>query len=121
MASLTQPDPRRCLTLHQPWASLIVYGIKRAEGRVWKLNRGKEVLPGRLWIHSAAKEMDEESRISIEEMYKELFALDDVIPKFPKHYPKSCLLGCIDVIKVVSQIEFQEMNLYNYHRTDVIS
>ena len=24
-----------CLTLHQPWASLLVYGIKRVEGRSW--------------------------------------------------------------------------------------
>ncbi|KAF8388221.1 hypothetical protein HHK36_026887 [Tetracentron sinense] len=24
-----------CLTLHQPWASLLVYGIKRIEGRSW--------------------------------------------------------------------------------------
>ena len=26
-------DP--CLTMHQPWASLLVYGIKRIEGRSW--------------------------------------------------------------------------------------
>jgi len=24
-----------CLTMHQPWASLLVYGIKRVEGRSW--------------------------------------------------------------------------------------
>ncbi|KAG5588159.1 hypothetical protein H5410_048593 [Solanum commersonii] len=24
-----------CLTMHQPWASLLVYGIKRIEGRSW--------------------------------------------------------------------------------------
>lgn len=24
-----------CLTMHQPWASLVAYGIKRVEGRVW--------------------------------------------------------------------------------------
>jgi hypothetical protein len=23
------------LTMHQPWASLLVYGIKRIEGRSW--------------------------------------------------------------------------------------
>jgi len=28
-------DSRTCMTMHQPWASLMVYGIKRAEGRVW--------------------------------------------------------------------------------------
>ena len=31
-----------CLTLHQPWASLVVYGIKRIEGRNWPTkHRGK--------------------------------------------------------------------------------
>ncbi|KAI6692704.1 hypothetical protein NL676_020414 [Syzygium grande] len=24
-----------CLTMHQPWASLLVYGIERIEGRPW--------------------------------------------------------------------------------------
>lgn len=24
-----------CLSLHQPWASLIIYGFKKAEGRNW--------------------------------------------------------------------------------------
>jgi hypothetical protein len=24
-----------CITLHQPWASLLVHGIKRIEGRSW--------------------------------------------------------------------------------------
>lgn len=24
-----------CLTMHQPWASLLVHGIKRIEGRSW--------------------------------------------------------------------------------------
>jgi hypothetical protein len=28
-------DTHTCMTMHQPWASLMVYGIKRAEGRVW--------------------------------------------------------------------------------------
>ena len=110
-ATKSKPDPRRCLTLHQPWASLIVYGIKRAEGRVWNLCHKKEVQPGRLWIHSAAKEMTKEEQKSIEDMYTELFALDNVVPTFPKHYPKSCLLGCIDLKAVVSQETFQQLPL----------
>lgn len=28
-------DAGVCLSLHQPWASLLVHGFKRAEGRVW--------------------------------------------------------------------------------------
>ncbi|KAG0448854.1 hypothetical protein HPP92_027617 [Vanilla planifolia] len=39
-----------CLTMHQPWASLLVYGIKRIEGRSWP-----SPVTGRLWIHAASK------------------------------------------------------------------
>lgn len=39
-----------CLTMHQPWASLLVQGIKRVEGRSWSSEHR-----GRLWIHAAAK------------------------------------------------------------------
>lgn len=40
-------DKMICLTMHQPWASLLVYGIKRAEGRGWNTD-----FRGRLWIHA---------------------------------------------------------------------
>lgn len=40
-------DKMACLTMHQPWASLLVYGIKRAEGRGWNTD-----FRGRLWIHA---------------------------------------------------------------------
>ena len=29
------PDRGVCLSMHQPWASLLVYGLKRIEGRGW--------------------------------------------------------------------------------------
>jgi len=37
----------------QPWASLLVYGIKKAEGRTWSTTHR-----GRLWIAAAAKKPD---------------------------------------------------------------
>ena len=40
-------DKMMCLTMHQPWASLLVYGIKRVEGRGWNTD-----FRGRLWIHA---------------------------------------------------------------------
>ena len=42
-------DKMICLTMHQPWASLLVYGIKRAEGRGWTTD-----FRGRLWIHAGS-------------------------------------------------------------------
>lgn len=37
--------------MHQPWASLLVYGIKRIEGRGWPTEHR-----GRLWIAATAKQ-----------------------------------------------------------------
>ncbi|XP_057550124.1 uncharacterized protein LOC130828270 isoform X2 [Amaranthus tricolor] len=76
-------DP--CLTMHQPWASLLVYGIKRIEGR--------------LWIHAASKVPDESTIKAMENFYREIYALDGVTDlKFPEHYPVSKLIGCIEVV-----------------------
>ena len=35
------------LTMHQPWGSLLVWGLKRIEGRSWQTS-----YRGRLWIHA---------------------------------------------------------------------
>ena len=48
-------DSGTCLTMHQPWASLLIKGIKIHEGRVWNSN-----FRGRLWIHSSSKAPDED-------------------------------------------------------------
>ena len=37
------------LSMHQPWASLLVYGLKRIEGRAWPAD-----YTGRLWIHATS-------------------------------------------------------------------
>ena len=43
-----------CLSLHQPWASLLVHGIKRVEGRSWQSDHR-----GPLWIAATAKEPED--------------------------------------------------------------
>ncbi|OWM67299.1 hypothetical protein CDL15_Pgr000751 [Punica granatum] len=83
-----------CLTMHQPWASLLVYGIKRIEGRSWPAP-----IRGRLWIHAASKVPDEATIKAMEEFYREIYAVDGVTDlKFPEHYPISRLIGCVDVV-----------------------
>ncbi|CAI0464823.1 unnamed protein product [Linum tenue] len=83
-----------CLTMHQPWASLLVYGIKRIEGRSWPAP-----LRGRLWIHAASKVPEQDTIKAMEEFYKEIYALNGVTDiKFPEHYPVSRLLGCVEVV-----------------------
>ncbi|KAI3700682.1 hypothetical protein L2E82_45319 [Cichorium intybus] len=90
-----------CLTMHQPWASLLVYGIKRIEGRSWP-----SPVTGRLWIHAAGKVPDPETIKAMEDFYKQLYALDGVTDlKFPQHYPVSRLLGCVEVVGCVTSEE----------------
>ncbi|XP_021742158.1 uncharacterized protein LOC110708351 [Chenopodium quinoa] len=84
-------DP--CLTMHQPWASLLVYGIKRIEGRSWPAP-----IRGRLWIHAASKVPDVATIKAMEEFYREIYAVDGVTDlKFPEHYPVSRLIGCVEI------------------------
>ncbi|XP_042061661.1 activating signal cointegrator 1-like [Salvia splendens] len=83
-----------CITMHQPWASLLVYGIKRIEGRSWP-----SPIRGRLWIHAAGKVPEPETVKAMEEFYREIYKLNGVTDiKFPEHYPVSRLLGCVDVV-----------------------
>mmetsp|Transcript_9144 Transcript_9144/g.21939 ORF Transcript_9144/g.21939 Transcript_9144/m.21939 type:complete len:597 (+) Transcript_9144:68-1858(+) len=97
-------DTGACLTLHQPWASLIVYGFKKAEGRSWSSN-----FTGRLYIHAASKEPEPEVVKALEAKYTEWYEAAGIpIPKFPSSYPTSALLGCCDVEKVVPQEEYMD-------------
>jgi len=86
-----------CLTMHQPWASLLVHGIKRVEGRSWPAP-----ITGRLWIHAASKVPDEATIKAMEDFYREIYAVNGITDlKFPEHYPVSRLLGCVEVVGCV--------------------
>ncbi|KAK2402660.1 RNA-binding ASCH domain protein [Trifolium repens] len=90
-----------CITMHQPWASLLVYGIKRIEGRSWPAP-----ITGRLWIHAAGKVPDESTIKAMEYFYKEIYALNGITDlNFPQHYPVSRLLGCVEVVGCLTRDE----------------
>ncbi|KAK7269134.1 hypothetical protein RIF29_21850 [Crotalaria pallida] len=90
-----------CLTMHQPWASLLVHGIKRIEGRSWP-----SPIRGRLWIHAASKVPDQSTIQAMEYFYKEIYALDGITDvTFPQHYPVSRLLGCVEVVGCLKREE----------------
>lgn len=99
-------DMGQCLSMHQPWASLLVYGFKRAEGRAWK-----HAHRGRLWIHAAAKPPETEQVDMLEGTYRSLYESQGVaIPRMPSEsggYPTSALLGCIDVEACFPQDEYR--------------
>ena len=107
-AEADKKDKMMCLSMHQPWASLLVYGIKRVEGRGWNTD-----FRGRLWIHAAAKEPTPELIASCEERYREIYRQhgDNVTIEFPKHYPTSALLGYVDVVDVVPNSVFTSLPL----------
>ncbi|XP_077174356.1 activating signal cointegrator 1 isoform X2 [Paroedura picta] len=91
-----------CLSMHQPWASLLIKGIKRVEGRTWYT-----ALRGRLWIAATAKRPSPQEISEVEASYRVLLQKD---LEFPKDYPSGCLLGCVDVIDCLSQEQFREQH-----------
>ncbi|XP_078494523.1 activating signal cointegrator 1-like isoform X2 [Ciona intestinalis] len=101
---LALSDPGMCLSMHQPWASLLIKGIKRHEGRSWYSNHR-----GRLWIAAAAKKPTKDEISAIEEQHKLHWQATDglhAMPELPKEYPVGCLLGCVQVKEVLSQEEY---------------
>ncbi|KAM4675501.1 activating signal cointegrator 1 [Discoglossus pictus] len=93
-------DQGMCLSMHQPWASLLVAGIKRVEGRTWY-----SAHRGRLWIAAAAKRPSSQEISELETSYRVLLQKD---VRFPGDYPTGCLLGCVDVEDCPSQQQFKE-------------
>uniref|UniRef100_A0A8C6RNE5 Thyroid hormone receptor interactor 4 n=1 Tax=Nannospalax galili TaxID=1026970 RepID=A0A8C6RNE5_NANGA len=89
-----------CLSMHQPWASFLVRGIKRVEGRSWYTPHR-----GRLWIAATGKKPSPQEVSELQATYRLLRGKD---VEFPNDYPSGCLLGCVDLIDCLSQKQFQE-------------
>ncbi|XP_077300872.1 activating signal cointegrator 1 [Arctopsyche grandis] len=95
-------DKAVCLSMHQPWASLLIAGIKMHEGRSWYTSHR-----GRLWIASTVQPPDNETIKTMENMYNVLYPDKTLI--FPKHYSTGCLLGCVTVDDCLAQEEYQQI------------
>ncbi|XP_069021750.1 activating signal cointegrator 1 [Embiotoca jacksoni] len=89
-----------CLSMHQPWASLLVKGIKRVEGRTWYTSHR-----GRIWVAAAAKKPTPPEIAEVEAMYRHIYRKE---PRFPQEYPTGCLLGCVNMTDCLSQEQFRE-------------
>ena len=63
--------PTTVLSLHQPLASMLAYGLQRVEGRVWSSSQR-----GPLWIHAAAKQPSADDIAYWEELYRHVHSLD---------------------------------------------
>jgi hypothetical protein len=92
------------MSLHQPYASLLVYGHHCAEGRVWNSD-----FRGKLWIHAAAKEYEKEESEEIVREHLERFRRAGYEPPpLPKTFPRSALIGRVEVVDVVTTEELQK-------------
>ncbi|XP_032806636.1 activating signal cointegrator 1 isoform X1 [Petromyzon marinus] len=94
-------DSGMCLSMHQPWASLLVKGIKKSEGRTWYTSHR-----GRLWIAAGSKQPTSQEVAEVEETHRTLKHGERV--EFPADYPTACLLGCVDVIDCLPQEQYRE-------------
>ncbi|XP_050431923.1 activating signal cointegrator 1 isoform X2 [Adelges cooleyi] len=92
-------DSGMCMSMHQPYASLLLLNIKCHEGRSWYTSHR-----GRLWIASTSKKPTPEEVERLESFYK--YLKGDM--EFPKRYPTSCLMGCVNVVDCLSQEEYME-------------
>ncbi|CDW60919.1 activating signal cointegrator 1 [Trichuris trichiura] len=94
-------DKGLCLSLHQPYASLLVRGIKRFEGRSWYTSHR-----GVLWIAATKKIPSNNDVTSLENFYRHLY--NDSLPRpYPPDYPVGCLLGCVEVVDCLSQEDYR--------------
>lgn len=93
-------DDGYCLSLHQPWASLLVAGIKVHEGRTWYTAHR-----GRLWIAAALRVPTPHEIQNAEHMYEIL--KEESRLRFPSGYPTSCLLGCVNIVDCLPQEEYR--------------
>lgn len=98
---LLMSDEGHCLSMHQPWALLLVKGIKVHEGRSWYTPHR-----GRLWIAATAKSPSPEEIVDVEQQYR--YLLKDQKLTFPTHYPVACLLGCVDLVDCLPQDEYRK-------------
>ncbi|XP_048733687.2 activating signal cointegrator 1-like [Ostrea edulis] len=94
-------DEGMCLSMHQPWASLLIKGIKCHEGRTWYTAHR-----GRLWIAATAKSPSPQEVAEVEQFYKYLYKDSNL--QCPSHYPVGCLLGCADLTECLAQEEYKE-------------
>jgi ribosomal protein S15P/S13E len=95
-------DLKSCLSMHQPWASLLVAGIKIHEGRTWHTFH-----KGRLWIASTAKPAEQEEIKALEDFYRMHYQNENI--QFPTQYPNSVLLGCVEVTDCLPQEEYRKL------------
>lgn len=102
-ALMEMSDDGFALSVQQPYAGLLVAGIKKHEGRAWFTT-----YRGRLWIHSASKQPTHEDISEVVDIYRKIVEETGEIVSFPDEYPTSCLLGCVNLVDCLPQDIYRE-------------
>jgi len=94
----------KTLTVKQPWASLIVNGVKDIENRTWRTK-----YRGRILIHVAANDFDFRKYAVSEE--QRLF-----IQAIKKPYVHSAIIGSVEIVGCVRDYNsiWSEKDCYNW-------
>ena len=89
--------PQRCLTVKNPWAFLIVHGIKDVENRNWKTN-----FRGNVFIHVSVKSVE-----PFEVLTKEQFeAIDQyTMPMIDSYFETSRIIGSVEIVDCVLDVK----------------
>jgi hypothetical protein len=102
-----RPEQRhnRCtgaLSIRQPWASLIVLGIKKVENCAWPTKHR-----GRLWIHATRREGKSWND------YRDLLPKDSDVPAWDE-LPAGSILGSVELYDCLDEFALpQEMQLHH--------
>lgn len=97
-------DVGMCMSMHQPWASLLVYGFKRFEGRDWT-----HKYRGPLWIHATSQKPDQSLIDQLEASYRNFYkSIGEDMPPFPDRYITSSILGRIDLVDIIPLDEYRD-------------
>lgn len=78
----------KCISLWQPWATLLVRGFKKNETRSWPLNHR-----GRTLIHAAKRWTREQARLCASWPFNEYLDIRETLPL-------GCLVGVVDFARV---------------------
>ena len=94
-AQADAPAPAKCISMHQPWASLLVAGIKTLEGWSWATKHR-----GKLYISSTTKKCDKTSlaRFRSEWEQRRASLAGSLLPDWPAEFPPARLLGTVEVL-----------------------
>ena len=106
----------KCLSIKQPWASLIAHGIKDIENRTWKTS-----FRGRIYIHASGTPSFHNLTLNLtHDQLNEIVLADTglALDTRDESYPKSAIIGEVDIVDCVLNhpsiwAEFTEGVAYN--------